>query len=980
MKVIIFATVLVFSITTFARENSYPNIVIALIDDLAWGDIGFYGNPNDVTPNINQICQNSIVYMRAYANSPVCSPSRAAILTGKFPFNVGIHRPLTTDPVNQDRFLNPQYPNINRAFSEIGYKVGFYGKWHLGSSEDAPPLSEYGIDEYKSDQPLDSGNNIEVLIHEIENKSTASKLLVDMSIDFMERNHESPFLLNLWFSDVHAYLNPSQEQKDALMEFDFYSDLTEQQIIYLAALHELDKQIERLENSLPANTILIIASDNGPETATIKNATHSAAGDTGGLRGKKRSLYEGGIRVPLIINWSEKLTPAINENTIFSLADLFPTLVSLVENEGATFSKSDWNLDGENLLESFYDNYYIRKTNLHWEYGGRYFGLRSDDSPNFALLSGNNKILFDSAFTEIQRFNITSDPYEMENTFEENPCEIRALIAESKAQFEDLIADELPPNEPDSGCDIIWDGETSSEWTTATNWSPDILPGTADHVTIPDVVNDPVIGSDVVINNIEIEVGGSLIISSGGLKVNGNMILDGNMIVHSGAAFIPLGTIAGSSSATIHRNTTFDASVGKYSIIGSPILEGNTSSLGRVVYRYDETESYDPNGSDGGARFTLVSDPETMSVGDAYFSAFTGDISFEGVPNFGDVSLNLVYDEDNDGGAAYAGFNLVSNPYTAAISYNDFVDGNGNFDGTIYLWADGGSDIEARSNSDYITANSLGVAGGGSSRSESWDGYIRSAQGFFVKATGSGELIFRPSMMDTGNNSDGGYFRKEEPAILKIQLHVEGQTSEILVGFIQEATPDFDRGLDAFKVKGNTHLQLYSKMKESEMAILALPLSRDTSSIPLGFDTKVAGIHTLEIQDAQSFEFEIYLNDVELDRLVNLKEQSYSFQTEIVNNSDRFKLVVSPSIVLNLKEDITNSFIAFIKDSKLHVRLREKLTDATVSIYNMNGKLIQQRKHIDFNEIDWITTLNEKGIFIIQIHSNDKVFVQKIYK
>lgn len=528
---------------------------------------------------------------------------------------------------------------------------------------------------------------------------------------------------------------------------------------------------------------------------------------------------------------------------------------------------------------------------------------------------------------------------------------------------------------------ITWDGETSSDWGTATNWDGDVLPISSDAIAIPDVTNDPVITSDVEVNSIDIQTGAMLTITSNSLKVTNATTLDGSMSVASGASFVPLGSISGAGSATINRNTTFGVMDGQYSVIGSPITMGSTSSLGSIVYSYDETIAYDPGGTDGGARFVAVSTPETMSVGDAYFSANTGDISFTGTPNSGNIDVALVYDETNDG-VTDAGFNLVSNPYTAAISYDDFAAGNTDFNGTIYLWDDGDSQAGQRTNTDYVTATSMGTASGGSNRSASWDGYIRSTQGFIVKATSAGTLHFTPSMMDIGNNSDAGYFRTAETKPLRFSLSSSKMYNDILIGFRENATDGFDKTLDAYKIKGNRNLQFYSRMNESIMAIQALPILEGEVTIDLGFDVSEAGTYTLELENPVRYGFEVYLKDNLLDKMIDLSESNnYSFESKAVQSSDRFSLIFSPSQILSIDDKLnSDQLIVFSNNNQVTLRMDQPISEATVKIYDLSGSVVQQFTQVDFDGSDWNTSLAREGLFIVTVQAQGQLLVKKFFK
>jgi hypothetical protein len=419
-------------------------------------------------------------------------------------------------------------------------------------------------------------------------------------------------------------------------------------------------------------------------------------------------------------------------------------------------------------------------------------------------------------------------------------------------------------------------------------------------------------------------------------------------------------------------------------VIGSPITMGSTSSLGNIIYSYDETVAYDPTGAAGSTRFVPVTTPETMLVGDAYFSANTGSISFNGIPNTGNIDVSLVYDAARDGGPTDAGFNLVSNPYTAAVSYTSLVavTDNPDIDGTIYLWDDGGSNIAgAATNNDYITVSGLGQSGG-NSRSASWDGFIRSTQGFFVKATTAGTVTFKPAMMELANNSDGGYFRKADPVVMRFSLSSALGYNDILIGFVEGATLGMDRALDAQKIKGNSIIQFYSRMEESILANQALPFSEEQIIVDLGFDVNEAATYTFQIEDLAAYTSDILLIDNLLNQSISIAETgSYTFETDAVVNSDRFSLVFNPDKVLAMEGlVIENNLTVFSDENTINAKVDHELKNASISIHNLSGALITQINNVTIIDGKWSMNFPQQGVFIMTIQSDDAIFIKKFLK
>ena len=249
----------------------------------------------------------------------------------------------------------------------------------------------------------------------------------------------------------------------------------------------------------------------------------------------------------------------------------------------------------------------------------------------------------------------------------------------------------------------VWTGAVGSEVITSGNWTNG-SPNSTLSVFIPsDASVIPLINDNIEVAALRLGDGKSLIIQSGALTVNNELIYDGFIEVFSEASLLPMGSLEGTGTVTIMKNTPFTTQEGKYSVIGSPVSDGMTDALGSIVYAYDETVAYGANGND---RFVAVTTAESMEAGDAYFSANTGSISFTGTPNSGTITQSLVYDETADGGASNAGFNLVSNPYTASIDVAALVSAHSDISASFYLWQDENSAVEQGSNDDYVVYNS----------------------------------------------------------------------------------------------------------------------------------------------------------------------------------------------------------------------------------------------------------------------------------
>lgn len=405
-----------------------PNVIFIFADDLGWGDLSVYGHPKLKTPSLDRLASEGRLFTQFYVNSAVCSPSRASFMTGRFPSELGLHGHLSTTKVNRRRgmpdFLDPNLPTVTRTFQRAGYKVGHFGKWHLGHTKNSPYPSEYGIDEAITNE---SNDTINLKLWNPQNRSKATQLVLEHSLNFINRNKHRPFYVNAWLVDPHAVLNPSSEQ---LSKFEWASpkpyskkyygeevDFHGSTQVYYAVVSEMDRQIglfldELKKMGLEENTIVIFSSDNGPEVAEIPNASHSAAGNVGPFRGAKRSLYEGGVRVPFIVKWPLYIPKgSIDSTSVISGVDFMPTLANLCQID----LNDKLKLNGEDMSSSLLGTPQERNKPLFWEWRDKIFGRHIDKSPMLAIRFRNWKFLMNLDGTRKELYDIVKDPSELQN-------------------------------------------------------------------------------------------------------------------------------------------------------------------------------------------------------------------------------------------------------------------------------------------------------------------------------------------------------------------------------------------------------------------------------------------------------------------------------------------------------------------------------------------------------------------------------------
>ncbi len=420
----------------------HPNLVFIFVDDMGYGDPSCFGNTKVETPNMDALAAEGLKLTNFYVVSPICSPSRVGVTTGHFPARHGFSSYLNDRKTNRKKgmpdFLDPEAPAIARAFKKAGYATAHFGKWHMGGGrdvDDAPLPSTYGFDEHLvsfeglGDRILFPGKLQDMSaklghgeINFVE-KHEMSGIYVDRSIDFIRRKKDEPFYLHLWFNDVHDAHVPKEGEAE---KFAAITDNPYEQKFF-AVLTEMDRQIGRLvgeidELGLAGKTLIVLTSDNGP-TAWPRYYKEGVEppGSTGGYRGRKWSIYEGGIRMPFIARWPGHVPAGeTDEATIMGTVDFFPTFcaLALVETpDGVDFDGQDMSqaLLGQGPVE--------RQKPLFWEYGRdkTYLrpGAKHDASPNLAVRDGKWKFLINADGTSPELYDLESDPKESENLIAE---------------------------------------------------------------------------------------------------------------------------------------------------------------------------------------------------------------------------------------------------------------------------------------------------------------------------------------------------------------------------------------------------------------------------------------------------------------------------------------------------------------------------------------------------------------------------------
>ena len=370
-------------------------------------------------------------FTQFYVASPICSPSRAGIITGQFPGRVKITSYLQARKGNaacgQADFLDPKKPALPRLLKEAGYATAHIGKWHLGGGrdvQDAPKFAAYGYDlglgTYESPEPDPQLTATDWIWSPKDpvKRWDRTRYMVDRTLEFLKKNPDKPCFVNLWFDDTHTPWVPNDAASPGM----------ENSAQFKAVLTEMDHQIGRLMTALREmkggrETLVLFLGDNGP-LPTFKQDR------TDGMRGSKLSLYEGGTRVPFIA-WQPGKVPAgrVDNESVLCAVDFLPTLVKLAGGK----VPGDGDGDGEDMADALSGKAMERKNALMWEYGRNNESFKypgpNNRSPNLAIREGNWKLLVQDDGSGTELYDLKEDRNETKNVAKDH-AEVAERLSE----------------------------------------------------------------------------------------------------------------------------------------------------------------------------------------------------------------------------------------------------------------------------------------------------------------------------------------------------------------------------------------------------------------------------------------------------------------------------------------------------------------------------------------------------------------------
>ncbi len=404
-----------------------PNIVLICADDLGWGDVGFNGRTEWGTPHLDRLTDQGTVFRRFYASAVVCAPSRASMLTGKAPIHCGVSR--------NEEDLPAEEVTIAEALKARGYATALFGKWHHGK-----PRSSAGY-VHPMDQGFDEFFGFTDAYHAFQKfpkalwdgrarrpvSGYADDLFTARAVDFVRRHRDRPFFLYLPYTaphfDVEAPADEVALHRGKFSEADPGRPLN---ATYAAMVTRLDRNVGQVlgaldELGLASDTLVVFTSDHGATFESGNQGTSSALDSNRPFRGQKRTLWEGGVRVPAVVRWSGHVPAGAVSQEIVQTTDLMPTLLAAAGGAPAP----SWAVDGLDLLPAWTGRAHAPERTLFWEW-------RGEGADQLAALRGDFKLVVTRG-GKPELFDVVADPAERRDIVAAHPETCQRLSRELAA-------------------------------------------------------------------------------------------------------------------------------------------------------------------------------------------------------------------------------------------------------------------------------------------------------------------------------------------------------------------------------------------------------------------------------------------------------------------------------------------------------------------------------------------------------------------
>ena len=475
--------------SVYAADAKHPNLVIILADDLGYGDLGAYGHQIVKTPNIDKLAQEGVKFTDYYAPAPLCSPSRAGLLTGRMPFRTGIRSWI---PEGKNVALGRNELTIANLLKQQGYDTAIMGKLHLnagGDRTDQPQAKDMGFDYrlvntagFVSDSTLDNAKERPRygMVYPTgftrnekpigRAKTFSGELVSSEVVNWLDKKKDNnPFFLYVAFTEVHSPLASPKKYLDMYAPYIsayakqhpdlFYGDWADKPWRgageYYANISYMDAQVGKVLDKINAmgeeeNTIVIFTSDNGPVTREARKVYElNLAGETDGLRGRKDNLWEGGIRVPAIIKYGHHIPLGMVSETPMSGLDWMPTLAQMMNFP----LPKDRTYDGQSIVPVLEKQAFKREKPLIF---GIDMPFQDDPTDEWAIRDGDWKMIIDREGKAKYLYNLKQDRAETLNQIGKQPEIEQRMFAEFLKYKNDIDNDSLMKARGDKPTPVTW--------------------------------------------------------------------------------------------------------------------------------------------------------------------------------------------------------------------------------------------------------------------------------------------------------------------------------------------------------------------------------------------------------------------------------------------------------------------------------------------------------------------------------------------
>lgn len=409
----------------WAQKHSKPNILIIFTDDQGYHDVSYYGTQDLKTPHIDALRADGMRFDYFYTNSPVCAPTRASLMTGRYPDRVGVPGLIRFEPEDNWGFLDPSAVLLPAKLKDAGYHTAHIGKWNLGLTSPNLP-NQKGFDLFHGwledmmedyvDKRRNGFNYMRLNEQEIDPTGHATDLFSQWAVDYIEsrEDEEDPFFLYLAYNAPHFPVQPPKEYLDRVKARD--PNLPDRRANLIALIEHMDDGIGQVIQTLKEtgqyeNTLIIFTSDNGGHLPDMAN--------NGDLRDGKQSMYEGGLRVPMVAVWPGKIKAGSTSTQINTTMDVYPTLVELTGLD----QRDD--MDGRSFMNTLLGNESSESRELYFV--RREGGIRYGGKAYHALRLGDWKLLQNSPYQPLELYNLKDDPQEQNDLAKEQPEKVQEL-------------------------------------------------------------------------------------------------------------------------------------------------------------------------------------------------------------------------------------------------------------------------------------------------------------------------------------------------------------------------------------------------------------------------------------------------------------------------------------------------------------------------------------------------------------------------